>query len=493
MYKHIKVFLIILLTASLLTSVFSGCSKSTLSDVTPTNTTEQPATVPSTQERLYPKLPEADFEGYEFRFFTKGPAYEEWANEDIVAEEENGEPINDAVYQRNSVIEDKYNVKLVAVPSANANMFADAKKVISAGDDAYDAMTLNMYDTSKLAAAGYLTDLKTIPNIDLSQPWWDQRANIDLTMGKRLYFTVGDLFIMDNDATWLTIFNKKLIADFDLESPYTLVKENKWTIDKLMEMAKGVYSDLNGNGERDREDMYGILTQGESITGLFLGSGERFVRKNDQDFPVLSVFSDRSQEVVSKVLELHNDPYLQINYWEWANEPRCFEVTQKMFENNHGLFKLTALQLVIRMRQMETNFGIVPVPKYDEAQDTYYNYVHATASCLSVPVTNTNLDRTGIILEALSAESRYTVRSAYYDISMNGKFLRDEESIAMLDIILETRIFEPAYMYDWSGLGVMLETMYRNKKTDFASEYEKSEATYTKQIEKTVEQFMALS
>jgi len=440
-------------------------------------------------EKLLPELPERDYEGYEFRIYSHGPAYNEWASFDIGASEENGEPINDAVYRRNRFAEDKLGVNIAEVKSTAWDMETRVKRSVAAGDDSYDAVATQMEAQANLAAAGNLLDLKQIPFLDLSKKWWDQRANIDLTIGGKLFFTVGDLFIMDNDATWLIIFNKELVRDLGLENPYAIVREDKWTFDKLLEMCKGVSKDVNGDGVMDRNDFYGNVSQGENMTAFYLGAGEKYVQKNAEDLPFTAMDNERSYAVIEKIYDLMYDNAVSYNYWDIAGEAEPFKVTQAMFENNQAVFKITALQLVIRMRNMETNFGIIPMPKFDGAQKGYYHYVHPIASALSVPVTNKNLERTGIILEALAAESYYTVRPAYYEISINGKFLRDEESIEMLDIILETRVFDLAKAFNWSNLGMILEDMYRPKKRDFVSNYESKKDKIETAIAKTIESF----
>jgi hypothetical protein len=362
--------------------------------------------------------------------------------------------------------------------------------MVSSGDSAYDAAVPNMYDQATLAAGGNLLDLKNIPHIDLSKKWWDQKANVDLTVGNKLFFTVGDLFIMDNDATWLVIFNKELIKDLGFEDPYEIVRSGKWTFDKLLDMCKDVSKDLDGNGVMDANDFYGNVSQGENMTAYYLAAGEKYVRKNDADLPFTAMNTERSLSVIEKIYDLMYDNTVSYNYWDITNAAEPFKITQAMFENNQALFKITALQLVIRMRNMETNFGIIPMPKFEETQKDYGHYVHPTASALSIPASsNQNLERTGIILEALAAESYYTVRPAYYEISINGKFLRDEESIEMLDIILGSRVYELAMAFGWGGLGSVLEEMYRPKKRDFVSTYEKKFNSYEKAIQKTIESF----
>jgi hypothetical protein len=161
-----------------------------------------------------------------------------------------------------------------------------------------------------------------------------------------------------------------------------------------------------------------------------------------------------------------------------------------MFEENRGLFKTTAIQLVIRMRNMETDFGIVPMPKLDSAQETYYNFVHPTTSCVSVPVSGGDLERTGVILEAMSAKSRYTVREAYYDISLNYKYLRDAESIKMLDIILATRMYDISQIYNWGNMGSIFADMMATKSKDFSSLYAKREKSAEIAMQKTVDAYL---
>ena len=453
------------------------------------NTGAEKAEPEKEAKKELPDVPDSDFGGYKFNIYSKGPVFNEWASQDIGAAEETGEPINDAVYRRNRYIEGKYNVEIVEVPSANGDMVAAVKKAVSAGDDIYDAAVPNMYNQATLAAGGNLTDLKLVPYLDLSKRWWDQKANIDLTINNKLFFTVGDLFIMDNDATWLVIFNKELIKNLALEDPYDIVRNGKWSFDKLLDMCKGVSKDLNGDGVMDRNDFYGNVSQGENMTAYYLAAGEKYIQKDSADMPFTEMDTERSLSVIEKIYDLMYDNTVSYNYWDFINEPEPFKITQAMFENNQAVFKITALQLVIRMRNMETNFGIIPMPKYELSQKDYAHYVHPTASALSIPATSQNLERTGIILEALAAESYYTVRPAYYEISINGKFLRDEESIEMLDIILDSRVYELAGMYGWGGLGSVLEDMYRPKKRDFVSTYEKKKDSYKKAIDKTTESF----
>ena len=73
--------------------------------------------------------------------------------------------------------------------------------------------------------------------------------------------------------------------------------------------------------------------------------------------------------------------------------------------------------------------------------------------------------KTGLILEALVYESRYTLLPAYYDINLKSKMARDEESSAMIDIILDSRLYDLGELYGWGDMAVFLEGLSQGDGT----------------------------
>ena len=156
-----------------------------------------------------------------------------------------------------------------------------------------------------------------------------------------------------------------------------------------------------------------------------------------------------------------------------------------MFEENRGLFWITNLQMVIRLREMETDFGIAPCPKYDETQKDYSNVVWFVGSYSAIPVSAESIDNSGFILEAMAAKSREVLRPAYYETALSLKYLRDEESIAMLDLVIDNRAYELEQAFQF-GSSSCVEGIVLNQK-DPASSFEKAEAGINSNIEKTLE------
>jgi hypothetical protein len=247
--------------------------------------------------------------------------------------------------------------------------------------------------------------------------------------------------------------------------------------------------DLNGDGVMDTQDRYGLLLQRGSILCFLFGAGEPITSKDENDMPVLTIGSERSMLALQRIWDVANAPDLAIFD---SSFPNAWADLQVAFENNQGLFFGEVLQLVERMRATDTEFGVIPFPKFNETQENYYAY--ADAHCMNhiiIPSTNQNLEKTGQILEILNAESYYTVRPAYYEKSLQGKFMRDEESSEMLDIILSNKLISLDETYNWGMFGSM-NTALQSRSPDFASSIERAEERTRNNIAKTVDAILEL-
>ena len=445
-----------------------------------------------TTERLKADVPEdKDYGGHEFAILCNSLEIAHWGSRDIYVEGENGETINDAVYYRNRAIEEKYNVVIKGVFS-NAQL-NDAKKSIKAGDDAYDVMTIPLQaNTAQLALEGMLLDLKNVPYIDLGKPWWDQMANAQLSIGGKLMTTISDLLIIDKDALFIFLFGKDVIREHGLADPYQLVRDGTWTIDKMWDMAKSVTKDVNGDGAMDDADCYGFISQTHTMHGNVVGSGHFVIVKDRDDMPVLNIADPMILASYEKWISIYNDRQNTIVAQDYTSKyagAAIWDYQLEMLAEKRGLYLYTGMNRVTMLREAECNFGILPNPKYDEAQGEYYNAVHAwCTTSVSIPITS-EPERTGIVLEALTAESYYTLRPAYYDTSLKTKLMRDDESGEMLDLIFATRCYDLGHVYNWGGIFDMFANITLKKSTDFVSAYEKILPKVEKEMEKAINNF----
>ena len=417
--------------------------------------TESTETEETTEARIEPDLPDTKWEGYQFRVLTKGDTNVHWKSKDIAATEENGDVINDAVYKRNMKIYDRFGVEMVDIPSPNGtwDLTAPLRKSVMAASDDYDMVASGFNDAVKnLSTEGMLMELHNVPYMDLSKPWYDQNANEQLSIEGKLFATAGDMILMDNEATLCVLFNKKLAEDYALEGFYEMVKNGKWTIDKMTEFSKLTAKDLDGDGTIGEKDQWGNIGEPLNTYALMVACDAIAVKKNKDDVPVFDVQNEHFYDAFTKAVNLNRDDKVTMFCDNFKAADVWADIIDPAFTEGRVLFNTAGLVRVTVFRAMETNFGILPLPKYDESQKEYNSMVSiGCANSIAIPTT-ANAERSGAVIEALSAESYYTLTPAYYDIVLKTKNARDDASSEMLDIIFNNRIFDIAYMFDWGGI-----------------------------------------
>jgi len=481
--KLMRIFSVILLITLIGSFVIACSDTSEQKAVTTTAAGDTEAVTEAETKELEPNLPNEDYGGHVFTFLISSNAELGTVQNDIHAEEESGEPINDQRYLRNTFVEEKYNVVINDFETAVGHNGAGIKlfqTTVTAGDTTYDAAFMAGYDTCVLASNGFLYDMNNIPNIDLDQPWWDQKANADLMINNKMFYTTGSISTAINNATYAILFNKKLVEDYELEDYYALVNEGKWTIDKFCEAAVQVHQDLDGNGEFDINDLYGALLWDDTMMGVVNASGDKCATTTANGIE-LTINTPKVEVMIEKYFSVALDKEVCHTYqrknWDGV-APR------NMFSNNQSLFFLQMMSLVSEMRNMEADFGVLPYFKYDEAQEEYYHTVGTWHSVfLCVPTVQVDVERTGVILEALAAKSMYTVMPAFKEISLQNKYTRDEESAGMVDLILSTRIYDVGWYYQIGGYNEEVMNMLRNFRSEFTSMYAKFEKKAMTQIE----------
>ena len=448
-------------------------------------TAEENETMADYLDSVRPDIPDMDFGGYEFRVLTNDdhshsvPLH----TRDIIAEEETGDPINDAVYKRNAEIEEKYNIKITNI--ADGSDFAPAnslKNAVLAGEDAYDLAVMYAPGAAQAAAAGHLLNWNTLPYVDMSKPWWFSDAVNGLSVGNKIFISLSDLSISTLHYVYMVYFNKELQKDFGVENLYELVRTGQWTFDKISEVTKGVTADLNGNGVMDDEDRYGAVISYAALNFFYAG-GNTLTVKDENNYPYLNIATERAVNTFEKAFDICRADYVRFAP-EWVNENEM----RDMFKSGQALLYFHSLSKIDSLRDMETDFGVLPYPKLDEAQSGYYSFIDLHNPLMGVPKTVADLERTGAVIEDLSYLSRKYLVPAYYDTTLKTKFARDEESVEMLDIIRDSVVFDFGCVYDVSTAFVFQNQINANKR-EFTSAIEKIMNAAQRNLDKIIQAY----
>ena len=382
---------------------------------------------------------------------------------EIMYDEENPSSVDEAKKIVVDKIESLYNVEINGEfnPIGQYNNSIIKNQVTSDlhyYDIVFDALT----SASAMTAENLQVDLTTISTIDLSQPWWDQNAVKDLSIGGKLFFVCGDINTFDDQGTFCVLFNKTLKTTLGIEEDfYQLVRDNKWTMDKFEEICKdNVTFDSTGDGILDEHDTWALGTERYNLYIQLIGAGVHVSGKDENDIPYLVL--DREPEETYTVLGDLIDFYSNDNIVMVADTSKylnkgytnVWEATvHKAFVEGRELFYMCGLFNAASFRVMDSEFGILPIPKYNEAQDRYYHTVQSGHNTvMHIPTTTPDLEDLGLVITALAKESKRYVTPAYYDVQLKYRDSRDDESGEMLDLIFASRTFDIADAYNWGGI-----------------------------------------
>ena len=415
-------------------------------------------------------LPEKDYGGRDFRVVTH------IESEIFIKEEDRnkGDLIKDAKYTRNQAVENRFNVNIGVVYTGTYTEVSDyVSKTVLAGTDEFDLLLGMAVDTGKLVTKKLFLNWYDIEHINFDKPWWAASNKTDLTYNGKCAIAVSDLNHTSISSTYCMMFNKNLAASYEIGDVYGLVLDGKWTFDKMREIVKDVYND-DGNDERDENDFYGMTHANGSCVNTYLWAFDNPVCVKDADgVPQIAIKTDKINNIVTDIYEMFYNTDGVYFDGSVINEKA---ISGDMFYAKKAIFTTCSLGTPTsqKFRDFEDDVGIIPYPKYDENQAKYLTMADGYHTILAVPKTSKDTEYVGIITEALSAESWKTLTPTLYEIALKTRYLRDNESKEIMDIIIEGRTFDFGYIYDgWQGFSFMLQSMMKTGDVNFESYYKK--------------------
>ncbi len=326
------------------------------------------------------------------------------------------------VINRNNRIEEKYGVKVTKV--AVDDVGAAIQEQLTADTDQFDAAMPFMMSAVTLAQNGALYDLHQFGDyIHLDAPWWDQSANEALSIADKLYFTTGDISIMQKIVSSCLLFNRSIYADnleADYGDLYDLVRDKKWTIDTMVAMCKAVTSDKDGVAGLQYTDNWGIVGT-DNASNYYVSGGFVLVDKTADDIPQIAIGRDEASiNYAQKLLQLFADDGWFFNTQSptqtTVNSLSIWETAMAAFAEERALFYGAAFSAVKKLRNygVSNTMGFIPMPLSSELQDVYCtpsNIRYAYGVC--IPLTVSNPEFSAFMIEALSCYAKDDITPAY--------------------------------------------------------------------------------
>ncbi|MCL2814058.1 MAG: ABC transporter substrate-binding protein [Oscillospiraceae bacterium] len=433
-------------------------------------------------------LPEADLGGDRFSILSRSER-----NYEFLSEGETGEVINDNVYKRNRKVEDRFNIEIdvteVMGDWSSLSIFMNAfKNSVLAGDGAYDLVAGYQAYFMSATTDGWLYDINSLPYIDQTKPWWAESVFNELTVNGKLYIMAGDLSLTMWEYMYGIYFNKQMVQDYGIQDDfYKIAREGKWTIDYLDKIVRDIHEDLDGDGKMTKADKFGYATETGNLVDLFMAAFDiAITQKGDDGLPVIVLDSELNIAKLNRVFDFIVDNPGVIHQGESVSTPD--NPLDVLFHDNRAMFLPDTLGNSKKLRSFDTDFGILPLPKYNEAQEKYHVYPQNGFSVLAIPADVKNAENAALITEAMCAESYKLVIPAFYDVALKNKFTRDDESGEMIDLIRDGAIFNFGMLYTniIDHPGVILRSIGSNKNT-FVSTLEKQVPKWEANIAKILD------
>ena len=462
------------LTLLLLAAILTGCGGGTMeTDVSSAHPESANPEVPETEGETEEADPVADrdFNGASFRITTSESGTQHYV---FTLTELTGDVLNDALYNRTKAIEDKFNI-VFAADNVESDAFAAADTFINAvhaGDTTYDLAMLLERRAFTMAQEGCFTDVKTLPEVHPDREWWLTDVNDTINFGDARYITYGSANLGFYDLTHVLLFNKHMATNLGLADPYELVLSGGWTFDKFAEMARAAIQDVNGDGAFGTEDIYGYVGGSNMLLMNFVTAARCRTIERTADGAKIELLADtRIADVCEKVA----NTVWETGFWYTKSESsNNYYLTDTYFQDDQALFADHTFYSACLLRDMASDFGIIPFPKFDEAQERYGSVAEAGSRITTVPAVVKDTELVGAVLEMMHYLSYRDVIPAYYETTLKQKVSRDSVSAQMLDLILENIYYDlGATMFNDAIKDGILSPYLMGSRTDYASRVEK--------------------
>ncbi len=447
MKKTLIIFLAIMMLLSTLASCSSPSNSSETSN-TPAQKSEQ-----SSSEKIGNLDPSIDLGEKEINIISRNHP---WNIDEVKVETQNADPINDAIYKRTQNVERTLNItiKNTLIPSSINEDFVVINEIekTSGPDCPYHLVANNAYTSFGNIAKGYFRNLRDVAHIDLDQDYWAPYFNPEASIGNEQYFATGAISLSLRRMIFVTFFNKQLATEYNLEDLYTVVNDGRWTLDYQANIVSNMWSDTDGVPGKTEGDNYGFITDDGLCVDIYISACDLDILvKDSDDFYVLAPEKEKADNMMSKINRLYwrsGATYVFARRSDYAQ----FDKMHTKFASGEATMITERLMTVEteEFKNMETPYGILPIPKLDESQKDYYSHAHDQFTIFGIinsEATDNMVDDLGAVLECMAIESKRVVTPAYYEIALKGKYSKDTESWEMLDKIVNNLKINGGMLY----------------------------------------------
>lgn len=406
-------------------------------------------------------LPDKKFPGETYTILSrKNTAYE------ILSDGITGDLVNDAVFTRNGKVEERFGVKIEVLQEPGdwgdrTSFVKRVENVYMSGTESYDLIMTHSAYIVDIGIQGFAYDMNTLDQIDFEKKWWCPAYTKNVNIDGMIYSAIGDLTYSLYERMQCIFFNKTLTAEYSIPDLYELAQNNEWTFAKLQEITMAAGKDADGNGVYDTTDIYGLGFNGHSCRALQTSFDTQMTVPDGDGRQKINLPNEKYINVYNETLKFVRGN----NHVRFDNEA---DNQVQMFMDGNLMLFAGRLGNAVRMKDMTSEYGIVPFPKYNADQADYISCArdYMTAMCIFGKLKNP--EKTAVVTEALCMYGYQLITPAYYETTLKYKVFNDPIAMNMLDRIRDTLTFDFAMTYT-NQLNLLFSTMGDNIQNNVAS------------------------
>ena len=347
-----------------------------------------------------------------------------------------GEALDEEFFERTGRTEERLNVVLAIdeVEVDGTVAVATIRNSITTNQSAWDIVVGWSPRIPQIAAEGLYYNLRNFDYFDASNIWWSQSLAKELTVNERMFMATGDVSKNYMDSAHAVFFNTRIAKamGMDYTTFYKTVSEGKWTFDELLRVSKDGNSDLDGSGTQNVGDQVGLLIQTTMLQAFYTAAGVNMIPNNGIDRPTFDVNVNELEQVWGKIQNLLNaqsTAYAETSPISYGNGDYS-----TYFIAGKALFMVQRLTVLSSATDMTDGFGVLPMPKYDEAQEKYYTQLHA-CELWGIPVDAMDPEMSSAIMTSMGYDSHEVVLVPHFEKLLKTRYVKDSESGYMIDTI----------------------------------------------------------
>lgn len=412
---------------------------------------------------------------------------------EFTTESLNGEVVNDAVFNRNLAVKERLNIELTFLEdggrSGDNSWMNKLRNANKAGDSAYDITADHSQNIGTLMQSGEFLDLLQYEYLDFAMPWWREELVSRATILGKLYFATGDISPSALARTQGIFFNQKILQEFDLDDPYTLVVNGDWTFEKMVSMTKGVYLDLNADGKaNEKYDRFGFAIDKVQTQAIALSAGIITVEADENGY--LKIKDDYYSERTSAMLDAW------VSFMGDSQDTTFIGNVDDatVFRDGRALFYAFPLGLISsELRDLDFSVGFVPYPKFDAEQKVYTTCTSNAYSLWAIPLSAAEPEMSAAVMECLGYEGFNQITPAIFETAYKVKYNNFDSELQsqVFDLLRANLTFDIGRILSNGATGQIFNLFpdsVNAKKNNIASKYASIEKTTSKKLDAFMEE-----